>query len=74
MFIAQYIPKQLNKNPAYGRQSVSSPSGSVVSGWTKNTQKPELFEKQKKLSKTQKLKNVSKYAKISDTPFDQRRF
>ena len=25
-------------------------------GWTKNTQKPNLFEKQKKSSKTQKLK------------------
>ena len=27
-------------------------------GWTKNTQKPEFFEKRKKSSKTQKLKNV----------------
>ena len=27
-------------------------------GWTKNTQKPNFFEKQIKLSKTQKLKNV----------------
>ena len=27
-------------------------------GWTKNTQKPDFFEKRKKLSKTQKLKNV----------------
>ena len=26
----------------------SNPSGSVVSGWTKNTPKPELFEKQQK--------------------------
>ena len=31
-----------------------------------------FFEKWKKSSKTQKLKNVQKYAKISDTPFDQR--
>ena len=31
-----------------------------------------FFEKQKKSSKTQKLKNVQRYAKISDTPFDQR--
>ena len=34
--------------------------------------KPELFEKWKKSSKTQKLKKVQKNAKISDTPFDQR--
>ena len=27
-------------------------------GWTKNTQKPKFFEKRKKLSKMQKLKNV----------------
>ena len=35
-------------------------------------QKPNFFERWKKVSKTQKLKNVKKYAKISDTPFDQR--
>ena len=52
--------------------STRGPQGSVVSGWTKNTPKPELFEKQKKSSKTQKLKNVQKYAKISNTLFDQR--
>ena len=40
--------------------------------WTKNTPKPNLFEKQKKSFKTQKLKNVYKYAKTSDMPFDQR--
>ena len=51
---------------------VSNPSGSVVSGWTKNTQTPDFFEKRKKSSKTQKLKNVYRYVKISDTPFDQR--
>ena len=27
-------------------------------GWTKNTQKPNFFEKRKKSSKIQKLKNV----------------
>ena len=27
-------------------------------GWAKNTQKPNFLEKRKKLSKTQKLKNV----------------
>ena len=33
---------------------------------------PELLEKQKKSSKTQNLKNVWKYAKIINMPFDQR--
>ena len=41
--------------------------------WTKNTPKPNYFLKtEKKLSKTQELKNVKNYAKISDTLFDQR--
>ena len=40
-------------------------------GWTKNTRKP-IFEKRKKSSKTQKLKNVQRYANINDIPFDQR--
>ena len=41
--------------------------------WTNNTPKPDFFlEKRKISSKTQKIKNVQKYAKISDTPFDQR--
>ena len=34
--------------------------------------KPDFLEKQKNSPKTQKLKNVLKYDKISDTPFDQR--
>ena len=54
------------------RPEVSNPSGSVISGGTKNTQKTNFFEKQKKSSKPQKLKNIKKYAKICDTPFDQR--
>ena len=29
-----------------------------IGGWTKNTQKPDCFEKRKKSPKTQKLKNV----------------
>ena len=33
-------------------------STNTTVGWTKNTQKPKFFEKQKKLSKTQKLKKV----------------
>ena len=35
-------------------------------------QNPIFFEKREKSSKTQKLKNVQRYAKISDMPFDQR--
>ena len=34
--------------------------------------KKHFFEKQKKSSVTQKLKNVKKYTKISNTPFNQR--
>ena len=41
-------------------------------GWTKNTQKPYFFLKWKKLPKMQKLRNVEKYEKNSDMPFDQR--
>ena len=41
-------------------------------GWTKNTQKPKFFEKGKKSSNTLKLKNVYRYANISDIHFDQR--
>ena len=33
-------------------------STDAIGGWTKNTPKPDFFEKQKKLSKMQKLKNV----------------
>ena len=68
------IEKRLEicQNQRYAlRPEVSNQSGSVVSGLTKNTQKPKLFEKQEKSSKMEKLKNVQKYAKISDTPFDQ---
>ena len=35
-------------------------------------QKPDFFEKRKISSKTQKLKNIQKYAKICNTSFDQR--
>ena len=47
-------------------------STDAIGGWSENTPKPDFFEKRKKSSKTLKLKNVQKYAKISDTPFDQR--
>ena len=64
---------EICQNQQYAlRSEVSNPSGRVVSRWTKNTQKTDFFEKRKQSSKTQKLKNVQRYAKISDTPFDQR--
>ena len=64
---------EICQNQRYALQpEVSNPSGSMVSGWTKNIQKPDFFEKRKKSSKTQKLKNVQRYAKIRDLPFDQR--
>ena len=44
----------------------------TIVGWTKITRKPDFFEKRKKSFKTQKLKKVWKYAKIRDTPFNQR--
>ena len=33
-------------------------STDTIEGWTKNTPKPDFFEKREKSSKTQKLKNV----------------
>ena len=47
-------------------------STDTIVWWTKNTQKPDFFEERTKTPKTQKLKNVEKYDKIIDTPFDQR--
>ena len=47
-------------------------STDAIGGWTRNAPNPDFFEKRKKSYKTQELKNVYKYAKICDTPFDQR--
>jgi hypothetical protein len=33
-------------------------STDAIGGWTKNTPKPDLIEKRKKSSKTQKFKNI----------------
>ena len=41
-------------------------------GGPRITENPFFFEKRKKSSKTQKLKNVQRYANSSDMPFDQR--
>ena len=71
-----FILERFKKNPTYGRRSISRPMRIVApmpkEGGPRIPQNPIFFEKRKKSSKTQKLKNVLKYAKISDTPFDQR--
>ena len=43
------------------RPEVSNQSGSVVSGWTKNTQKLKLFEKRKKTQIKRKNLKTSRY-------------
>ena len=76
-YYLQYITEQYHTQKSCIRETkhlstnVDSSTDTTV-GWTKNTQKPKFFEKRKKSSKTQTLKNVQKYAKICDTPFDQR--
>ena len=64
------------KNPAYGRQSISRPMRIVApmpqEGGPRIPKNPIFFQKRKKSSKTKNSKNVQKYAKISNTPFDQR--
>ena len=75
LYKTQKLKKRLEicQNQRYALQpEVSNPSGIVDSRWTKNTPKPDFFEKRKKSSKMQKLKNVQRFAKISDTSFDQR--
>ena len=50
-----------SKNPAYGRQSISTDADSstdAIGGWTKNTQKHELFEKTEKVTKNAKTQTV----------------
>ena len=60
----------------YGRQSISRPMRIVApmpqEGGPRILKKPDFLEKQKKSPKTQKLRNIQKYDKIRDTPFDQR--
>ena len=46
---------------------VDSSTNTTV-GWTKNSQEPNFFGKQKKSSKTQKLKTAKRYANINDIP------
>ena len=47
-------------------------STNAIGGQTKNTPKPDFFEKLKKSSKTEKLKKRLEICQICDTLFDQR--
>ena len=72
------LPKSLVptiKNPAYGKQSISRPMRIVApipqQGGPRIPKNQNLL-KTEKIIQTQKLKNIQKYAKMSDTPFNQR--
>ena len=66
------IQKSLIRETKHLSTDADSSTDTTV-GWTKNIQKPEFIEKKEKnSSKMEKLKNLKKYAKTSDTPFDQR--
>ena len=52
-----YMQKLLNELKKHLSTDADSSTDTTV-GWIKNTQKPKFFEKRKKSSKTQKLKNV----------------
>ena len=43
-------------------------STNTTVGWTKNTQEPNLFEKQKKSSKTQQIKKSRNMPKLAIRP------
>ena len=76
------LQRKNKKNPAYGRQIISRLMWIVApmpqESGPRIPQNPIFWEngknhlKRKKSSKTQKLKNVQKYANISNTPFNQR--
>ena len=53
-----YNPKKSRIRETKHLSTDADSSTDTTVGWTKNTQKPDLFEKRKKSSKTQKLKNV----------------
>ena len=57
----KFIENPLNKSCIRETKNLSTNadnSTDTTVGWTKNTQKPDFFEKRKKSSKTQKLQNV----------------
>jgi hypothetical protein len=55
------IPLSTKKSRIRDTKHLSTDADSstdAIGGWTKNTQKPDFFEKRKKLPKTQKLRNI----------------
>ena len=55
------IPLQIEKSRIRETKHLSTDADSSIDttvGWTKNTQKSKFFEKRKKSSQTQKLKNI----------------
>ena len=52
------IKKKIRIRETKNLSTDADSSTDTTVGWTKNTQKPIFFEKRKKSSKTQKLKNV----------------
>ena len=55
---AQAVCKGASSQKSRIRETDADSSTDAIGGWTKNTQNPIFFEKRKKSSKTQKLKNV----------------
>ena len=56
-YLQHYIKKSRIPETKHLSTDADSSTDTTV-GWTKNTRKPNFFEKGKKSSKTQKLKNV----------------
>ena len=64
---------EICQNQRYAFQpEASNPSGSAVSRWTKNTQKPKLFEKQKKIIQNATTQKFLKIWQNQQQPFGQR--
>ena len=67
---------RISKDPAYGRQNISRRMQIIAlipqQGGPRIPKNPNFLKSGKKSSKTQNLKNVKKYAKISETPLNQR--
>ena len=60
---------EICQNQRYAlRPEVSNPSGSVVSGWTKNSPKSDFFEKRKKFIQNAKTKTFRDMPKLAIRP------
>ena len=58
VFVKKYIWKKSRIRETKHLSTDADSSTDAIRGWTKNTQKPNFFEKRKKSSKTPELKNV----------------